>query len=391
MVQAVAARAFAADGDYDVARKAYLALPRYVFPLAGGAWIRLYSFSSMPVLNAQLQSILSLADYAQLNQDPSAAELSETLLQTADTLFDSFDTGAWSLYFARRRRVAPQLPRLRHEPAQADRCFHAEPGMGRARRPLRQLPARAARPQRRRSEATGQEDGADLDLGLEDVARQPHDRRVDVLDDPLARLPHAVLGCARSARGTLRREGLGDRPRRQQGVQGLPAVRPEIASLSLIAMARLSTTWSTSWSAPTARRRSGMSDPAVYNDRREAAEVGRRLKELEEPHRLAQEWRQARADLDAARDDRELRELVPELEQRGGAARGGAPARARRRATPPTRRTSILEVRPGRRRRRGGAVGRRPLPDAHALRGAPRLQGRAARARARTTAAATRT
>ena len=98
MVQAVAARAFAADGDYDVARKAYLALPRYVFPLAGGAWIRLYSFSSMPVLNAQLQSILSLADYAQLNQDPSAAELSESLLQTADTLFDSFDTGAWSLY-----------------------------------------------------------------------------------------------------------------------------------------------------------------------------------------------------------------------------------------------------------------------------------------------------
>jgi D-glucuronyl C5-epimerase C-terminus len=98
MVQAVAARAFAADGDYDVARKAYLALPRYVFPLAGGAWIRLYSFSNLPVLNAQLQSILSLADYAQLNQDPGAAQLSERLLQTADGLFDDFDTGAWSLY-----------------------------------------------------------------------------------------------------------------------------------------------------------------------------------------------------------------------------------------------------------------------------------------------------
>ena len=52
----------------------------------------------MPVLNAQLQSILSLADYAQLNQDPGAAQLSERLLQTADTLFDDFDTGAWSLY-----------------------------------------------------------------------------------------------------------------------------------------------------------------------------------------------------------------------------------------------------------------------------------------------------
>jgi peptide chain release factor 1 len=59
-----------------------------------------------------------------------------------------------------------------------------------------------------------------------------------------------------------------------------------------------------------------MSDPAVYNDHREAAEVGRRLKELEGPHRLAREWRAARADLDAARAEAELRELVPESEQR---------------------------------------------------------------------------
>jgi peptide chain release factor 1 len=59
-----------------------------------------------------------------------------------------------------------------------------------------------------------------------------------------------------------------------------------------------------------------MSDPAVYNDHREAAEAGRRLKELEAPHRLAQEWRQVRDDLDAARVDGVLRELVPELEER---------------------------------------------------------------------------
>src|SRR5919198_2445367 len=59
-----------------------------------------------------------------------------------------------------------------------------------------------------------------------------------------------------------------------------------------------------------------MSDPSVYNDRREAAEVGRRLKELEEPHRLAQECMSARDDLEAARADSDLRELVPELEQR---------------------------------------------------------------------------
>ena len=59
-----------------------------------------------------------------------------------------------------------------------------------------------------------------------------------------------------------------------------------------------------------------LSDPAVYNDHREAAAAGRRLKELEGPHRLAQEWRQIRDDLAAARGDGVLRELVPELEER---------------------------------------------------------------------------
>src|SRR5580765_1003676 len=59
-----------------------------------------------------------------------------------------------------------------------------------------------------------------------------------------------------------------------------------------------------------------MSDPAVYNDHREAADIGRRLKELEQPYKLAQEWESARDDLAAARDDSDLRELVPELEER---------------------------------------------------------------------------
>jgi peptide chain release factor 1 len=57
-----------------------------------------------------------------------------------------------------------------------------------------------------------------------------------------------------------------------------------------------------------------ISDPAVYNDHREAAEVGRRLKELEGPWKLAQEWKQARADLEAARADVELGEMVPDYE-----------------------------------------------------------------------------
>ncbi|MEX2212100.1 MAG: peptide chain release factor 1 [Gaiellaceae bacterium] len=59
-----------------------------------------------------------------------------------------------------------------------------------------------------------------------------------------------------------------------------------------------------------------MSDPAVYNDHREAADVGRRLKELEGPYKLAQEWRAVGTDLESARADGDLRELVPELEER---------------------------------------------------------------------------
>ena len=59
-----------------------------------------------------------------------------------------------------------------------------------------------------------------------------------------------------------------------------------------------------------------LSDPAVYNDHREAAEVGRRAKELEGPYKLAQEWRLTHDDLEAARGDGDLRELVPELEER---------------------------------------------------------------------------
>src|SRR5437660_11669389 len=57
-----------------------------------------------------------------------------------------------------------------------------------------------------------------------------------------------------------------------------------------------------------------MSDPSVCNDHREAAEVGRRLKELETPYKLAERWRSAVTDLAAARADAELAEMVPEYE-----------------------------------------------------------------------------
>jgi peptide chain release factor 1 len=59
-----------------------------------------------------------------------------------------------------------------------------------------------------------------------------------------------------------------------------------------------------------------MSDPAIFSDRQAAAEAGRRLKELEVAHKLAEEWTVTHEDLAAARDDAELRDLVPELEER---------------------------------------------------------------------------
>jgi peptide chain release factor 1 len=55
-----------------------------------------------------------------------------------------------------------------------------------------------------------------------------------------------------------------------------------------------------------------MSDPEVFSDRERAASAGRRLKELEEPYRLAQAWLQARRDYEDARADSELADLAEE-------------------------------------------------------------------------------
>ena len=104
-----------------------------------------------------------------------------------------------------------------------------------------------------------------------------------------------------------------------------------------------------------------MSDPAVYNDHREAADVGRRLKELEGPYKLAQEWRRRATTSTRRSADPELRELAADDEADVDAARGGAEARARRER--PGRREGRDRRDPrGRGRRRGRALGGRHLP-----------------------------
>ena len=66
--------------------------------LGGGTWVKEYSYSDMAVLNAQLQSIVSLAEYARITEDAEAQRYVESLSTAARTLLPEFDTGCWSRY-----------------------------------------------------------------------------------------------------------------------------------------------------------------------------------------------------------------------------------------------------------------------------------------------------
>ena len=127
-----------------------------------------------------------------------------------------------------------------------------------------------------------------------------------------------------------------------------------------------------------------MTDPEVIGDRNRYAEVGREYRRLEPAAKLAEEWRRATGDADGAReliaegaDDADVREMLDDRRGRPRAHRGGAAPRDGR--ARPQRRQERDRRDPGRRRRRRGrAVGRRPVPDAHQVRRAARLQDRAA-------------
>jgi D-glucuronyl C5-epimerase C-terminus len=66
--------------------------------LGGGTWVKEYSYSDMAVLNAQLQSIVSLAEYARITENGDAQQYVESLGTAARTLLPQFDTGCWSRY-----------------------------------------------------------------------------------------------------------------------------------------------------------------------------------------------------------------------------------------------------------------------------------------------------
>src|SRR5215831_5434528 len=99
MAQAVLAQALARAGRLDLAQRTFRAIPgKLDRALAAGPWIRLYSKSSELVLNAQLQSAISLADYAELADDSTASSYTDRLLAATKAMLPQFDTGHWSRY-----------------------------------------------------------------------------------------------------------------------------------------------------------------------------------------------------------------------------------------------------------------------------------------------------
>jgi hypothetical protein len=108
MAQAVAAQALtnaAQRLDEDsteltaAARGAFRAIPdRLLTRRASGPWIRLYSFNRIVVLNAQLQSVLSLRAYADANGDADATNLVAAMERAAANDLHRFDTGYWTYY-----------------------------------------------------------------------------------------------------------------------------------------------------------------------------------------------------------------------------------------------------------------------------------------------------
>jgi hypothetical protein len=107
MAQAVAAQAFAraaalvTDESATLSQEAgaaFKTIPSLLTKVAAGPWVRLYSFSSLTVLNAQLQSVLSLETYAGAEDDSAAATLAAQMQQAAAATVSRFDTGYWTDY-----------------------------------------------------------------------------------------------------------------------------------------------------------------------------------------------------------------------------------------------------------------------------------------------------
>ena len=154
-------------------------------------------------------------------------------------------------------------------------------------------------------------------------------------------IDEAAFAAAAEARRRLPGlEGARRRPRDHAGATLVPAARPVAAAGSthqtLVAgIEPLVEELERSYADLQAR----LSDPAVYNDHREAAEVGRRLKELEAPHKLARRVAgRARRPRRRAGRPGARRARPPSSRTRSSGSRRSSSSRSSS-ATPPTRRT----------------------------------------------------
>ena len=105
MAQAVAAQALSGAGTLltdptltSASQRVYKTVPSLTRLVQTGPWIRLYAFNNDTVLNAQLQTIVSLQDYAAQTGDQAATDLASQLQAAAVGMLPRFDTGYWSLY-----------------------------------------------------------------------------------------------------------------------------------------------------------------------------------------------------------------------------------------------------------------------------------------------------
>ena len=179
--------------------------------------------------------------------------------------------------------------------------------------------------------------------------------------------------------GRARRRGPARRVRRGQGGHGgrrLGSLRAMIESLVEQIEARFQ------------EAQAQMSDPEVIGDRQRYAEAGRLFNQLSTAAKLAEEWRHAKSDAEGAEemlaesgDDPELRaEMEAARERMEELAEEIRLAMVER--DPNDDKDVIVEIRAGAGGDEAGPVGGRPLPDAHPLRRAARLQDRdAGRAR----------
>jgi hypothetical protein len=104
--QAVAANALQRASDLTgdgklagAAAAAFRTIPRaYLHPLNGGQWILEYGHSSMLILNAQMESLLMISEYARASGNAGARTLAREMLTATRATLPALDLGCWSLY-----------------------------------------------------------------------------------------------------------------------------------------------------------------------------------------------------------------------------------------------------------------------------------------------------